>query len=936
MDQLDESCAFVSDTKIIRDLAGLLVREQADSALWSKFQSLLTTLVREGKFAEEVIVVFETVARTAAAAGCFEVALPQLGKRKQDQKQRIARAYIAAIQLQSDPIIKDRMIAILPEGWLCGQLRKEETWEAFADLLLYSCSRKDFKDPKVVHAAVQDALWLVPHLLSRDQSPHFANLEALIQRFPSRDLGEEWKPHLAGLLGRNPGNSQLLTKLIELSSKVEKRVLQECQTLQNGGQTEVVRRCMAAYRMTGTFAMPKPGDASITEQFQNALSSKKLTLALSLLQKMEGPQWELWRQFIGCLPEKPDPVLAEQACSVWLAKHPIGDHKPEDEPYWKEAIQRLLTNVSSASPVLADFIATRMEKYAAVLGKESSEILVRNCRELGIAACWNKQTTQPAAILRGLLPFRDHCDDRFFLMLANQAEQDLYEIGNRWVLERIAEPLVDVGLFKRYSLRPYFPKGDVEDQAKFLAWIGNNLTSFQAQISWREKYRIFSVLCSACLENHNEYQKIHYFARVGSLWDNLLATLPQAYRENAKCAEYFFSCTTAYVDAAMKNLPNKILRHNVLIAINQGFLGRAAPFFSQETAVKFRFYQCFNMLSLVPFDFPDEGNCVSITLADLNNCFVHFIQYSNPELSNYVVKLLFYFCPLLNHPNPDITVALRLTLENLIESPLITKPKAKNATSIWVTVLQNLCLVILNLQPERRAAAVKMVAQLFSYCTNPLLDKQIVDPSVNMLGTLFFSNPHIDLLPDEDWNGLIEGQSTRSIRRLMTILRSEIEEMSLEKTFTSSVALARLICHANPGDKTLLRELVDHCALGTGTHFNNLSQKCEPILNLRLHSQWIRAISSLSKKCKAMNTQLDKVLVASKVKMTQALTASVCQLIVDNPTYDLYIPFLQDALTGDFDFEVTKQVHGLLTHSQVAELNDFKERLEFVLNSVKG
>ncbi len=934
MDQLGESCAFVSDTKIISDLAGLLVREGADSALWSKFQSLLTTLVRDGKFVEEVIVVFETVARTAAAAGCFEVAIPQLGKRKLDQKQRIARAYIAAIQLQSDPIIKDRMIATLPEGWLSGQLRNEETWEAFADLLLYSCSRKDFKDPKVVHAAVQDALWLVPHLLSRDQSPHFANFEALIQRFHSRNLGEEWKPHLAGLLGRNPGNSQLLTKLIEIASKVEKRVLQECQTLQKDGQTEVVRRCMTAYRATGTFAMPKPGDASLTEQFQNALSSKKLTLALSLLQKMEGPQWELWRQFIGCLPEKPDQVLAEQAFSVWQAKHPIGDHKPEDEPYWKEAIQRLVTNVSSASPVLADFIITRMEKYAAVLGKENSEILVRSCRELGVAACWNRQTTQPAAILRGLLRFRDHADDRFFLMLANQEEQDLYEIGNRWVLERIAEPLVDVGLFKRYSLRPYFPKGSVEDQTKFLTWIKNNLTSFPAQISWTEKYRIFSVLCSACLENHNEDQKIPLFTGVGSLWDNLLATLPQAYRDNAKCAEYFHSATIAYVDAAMKNLPNKILRHNILIAINQGFLGRAAPFFSQETAFKFRFYQCFNMLSLIPFDFPDEGNRVNITLADLNDCFIHFIRYSNPELSNYVVKLLFYFCPLLNHPNPDITVTLRIILENLLSSPLITKAKAP-ATSIWVTVLQNLCLAILNLQPERRADAVKMVAQLFRYCTAPKLDKQIVDPSVNMLGTLFFSNPHIDLLPDEDWKVLIEGQTTRSIRRLMTILRTEIEEMALEKTFSSSLALARLICHANPGDKLLLRDLVEHCALGTGTHFNNLSGRCEPILNLRLHSQWIRAISSLSRKCKAMNTQIDRALVTSRVKMTQTLTASVCQLIVDKPSYDLYIPFLKDALTGDNDFEVTKQVHGLLTHSQVAELNDFKERLEFVLNSVK-
>jgi len=275
-----------------------------------------------------------------------------------------------------------------------------------------------------------------------------------------------------------------------------------------------------------------------------------------------------------------------------------------------------------------------------------------------------------------------------------------------------------------------------------------------------------------------------------------------------------------------------------------------------------------------------------------------------------------------------------MILENLLESPLITKAKAP-ATSIWVTILQNLCLTLLNLQPERCSDAVKMVAQLFRYCTGPSRDKQIVDPSVNMLGTLFFSNPRIDLLPDEDWKVLIEGQSTRSIRRLMTILRTEIEEMALEKTFSSSVALARLICHANPGDKLLLRDLVEHCALGTGTHFNNLSGRCEPILNLRLHSQWIRAISSLSRKCKAMNTQIDRALVTSRVKMTQTLTASICQLIVDKPSYDLYIPFLKDAMTGDNDFEVTKQVHGLLTHSQVAELNDFKERLEFVLNSVK-
>lgn len=938
MDQMSECYAHVTDTTIVRDLADLLVREKADSALWSKFKTLLTTLVQDGRFVDEVIVVFETVAAAADAVGCFEVTIPQLAKRKPDQKQRIARAYAAAIQLQSDPRTKDRMIGAFADGWLLGQLRKDESWEAFAHLLLYSCAKKDFKDPKVVQGVVQDALWIAPRLLEHDPCHLFSSFEAQVQRFPNRCLvAEEWKPHLARMLVRNPRNSQVLTKLVELAGKAEKRVLQECQ---KKGETEVIRGCMNSYLETGTFTIPKPTVLPLSEQFQNALQSKKLPLALTLLQKMAGPEWELWRQFIGCLPEKPDHALAEQAWAIWLEKHPIGAHKAEDIPYWKEAIQRILTNVASTSPVLSDFIITRAEKYVAVLGRENSEVLMGSCQELGIAACWNKQTTQPAAILRALLPFRshalqikDHFVGCFYLMLANQAEPDLYEVGNRWVLERAAELPLDVEIFKAYSLRPYFPKS-VEDQTKILAWIASGLQAFHAQLSWIEKHRIFSALCSGSLEKHSEDQKIHHFANLGVLWDNLLITFPQAQSTNSKCSDYFFSATLTYIDAAMKHLPSKILRHNILAAARNGFLKKAAPFGSQAASVTFRLHNCFNMLSLLPFDFPDDGNIIATCLVDLNDCFIHFIQNSKAELPTYVTKLLFYITRLLNHPKPDVSVTLRTIFENLMESPLIVKANAP-VTYNWTTILHTLGLAILQLQPDRRAEAVKMIAKLFSYCTRPSLDKQFVDSCVDMLGSLFFANPHLELLSDEDWKGLIEGQSTRSVRSLMTILRTEIEKMALERTYTSSVALAQLICHANPNDKVLLNELVQHCALGTGTHFKNLCGICESRLNLQLHSQWIRAISSLSKKCVSKNVPIDRTLAASKITMTVSLTTAICALIVDSPSYDLYIPFLREALTGDHELEVAKLIYSLIPESQVVELNNFKENLGFVINLVK-
>jgi len=930
MDQLGKCSSLVRSTVLVRNLAELLVRENADSALWSKFQSLLRTVVGDARFIEDVIVALETVAGIPAAASCFEVSIPQLGKRKPDQKQRIVLAFATAIQLQTDPEMGARMIGALPEGWLSGQLRKEETWEAFANVLLCSTGRKDF-----AQSAIPDALWVAPHLLSKADSPLFARFEALVLRFSIRQLGDEWKPHLARMLVRNGRNSLLLTKLMELAAKTEKRVLQECQTLQQQGQIERVRGCMSSFIETGTFKIPKPSAPSLSEQFQNALKDNNLSLALSLLGKMKGPDWELWGQLFEHLPEKPECAFAAQGWSTWVEKHPIADHKPEHDPYWSKAIERLFINVDSDSPIVSNFITTRAEKIAATLGKENREILIGGCLELGTAACWNKQCTQPAAVLRALLPFcsdteriKEHFEDCFYLMLANQAEADLYEIGNRWYLERIGKTPGDPAIFKAYSLRPYLPRSR-EDQIRSMGWITACLSNFHSQISWIEKYRIFSVMCKGSFETHTEQEKVDHFAKTAVLWDNLLISLHQEQRTNPKCANLFYTATLAYMDAIMQHLPNKLNKYNGLVALRKGFLEHTAKYCSQETAVAFRLNNCFHMFSLLPFDFDERSNHLAQSLVDFNDCVIHFIHNKKTELPNHVSKLILYFGHLLNHPHPQIIPSLKVVLENLMESSVITKAKG-STPSIWSSILKTLCLGMLTVRNENHAEAVKMVSQLFSYCTRPSLDRQFIDSSVDMLGSLFLANPHLNCLSDEDWKGLIGSQSLRSVRRLMAILRKEIKGLSIAITYNSSAALARVICHANSLDKAFLNELVEHCQLGTGPHFSKLCKNCEPLLYLRLHSGWIRAISSLSKKC-----SLDKALIERKIAMTRALTDAVCELIVDGPSYHLYSPFLMDAMSDDFQLEVTKLVHSLLPESSVSELNDLKAGLKQVLELVK-
>lgn len=948
MDELSVHC--VSDTTIVRDLAGLLVREKADAALWSKFRSLLTNLVQEVKFVEETIVVFETVARTVDAAGCLEVAIPQLGKRKMAQKQRLAKAYVTAIQLQADPKVKDRLIATLPDGWLIGQLQRDESWEAYADLLLYSYAKSNFKDTKVAQTAAQDALWVAPHLLRQPESPYFARFVDLVQSLPSRFLNQQWKPHLAGLLAHNPANKALLTKLIELATKEEKRPLQEALVLVANGKLDAVRKCMTGYRETEIFTLPKNGDVPLSEQFQNALKSKNFTLALSILRKIPGPQWELWKQFFGCLPEKPDNALAEQAWTIWLEKHPLCDHMPEDEPYWKDAIQRVLGNVGEASEVLCDFITKQAEVYAIRLGKENSELLVGICLELGTAACWNKKATQPAAILRALVSLtsnkalealhgpqvsliKEHFQVHYYLLLANQADEDLYTIGNLWFLGRLVKTPLDTPLLKTFSFRPYLPR-TIEDQIKVLEWVEQNLPAFHTEVSWIEKYLILSVLCRISFEKLEEGPRARYMLSIGMLWENLLWTAPQAISANRKYSDYLLSAARAFIDAAMTHIPNNKVRYKVLVSARQTFIDKVAPCVSEATAIAFRLHHCFKMFDLLPLGIEDEGGAVAHSLIDFNLAVVYMIQYSKTEIKDLVQRLTPSLRCLLNHPYPNICISLQVIFENLMVSPLFTKAKAPE-TPIFVSILQHLCLALVDVEVKQLPEAVKMVSQILRACTrSDQANKQLIDPAVDILGALFIQMPFSESLPDEDWKGLIQGLSNRSIKRITTLLRKEIKELSIDETFFSSTALACMICHANSKDKALLGELEELCQIGTGTHFKNLSQKCDLPLSLRLHSQWIRAISSLSKKCNTMGKQIDKALAARKIEMTVYLTNAVCKMIVDAESFRLYSPYLLDALTSDFNCEVTKLIHSLIPQSQVEELNQFKIGLETILRAV--
>lgn len=859
---------------------------------------------------EDVVVLFEKLAPIAPS--CMEMKIPGLVKRlNADQKQRFALSYATA--LERNP----RVISALPsEDWLLGQLRTAETWQSFAGVF-FRCKPG---------TRVQDASWLGTQLLTVKESPHFAPFEAVVERLPNRDLDPaEWKPIIAGLLARNPGNPILFKKLFDLTGGAEKVAVRECQELQARGRVEEARAQLGVYRETGSFPKPiKAPKADPQTAIREALDKKDMSLALTLLTKSPSPEWELWDQWIKSLPEKPDTSLLERGWTAWLENHPIAKCRLEDELYFEEAFFNLFNKLPTGNPVALRFITHHTIEYALRFHKQLSFILIGLCLEMGIISCWNNKPEQNTAMVRALariiqnekliekvsdpiLLLKEHY--QVFLHLLFIGQKEFYDLGNTWFLVSTVISDMSQPLLKGYSKKPYIPFS-CEDQVAILNWLEKSWPANSAALDWLEHCRLFGALCEFHVDKMDRGVQVRYFLLMGLIWDHLLSTFP---RKNILplYAELFIRVTKTFLLQAMKHIEGKKAKYKLLIQTHKGIFDIFPSYAPTENFLQFQVDHIAHSFALLPLDFPDEDGLLTTKLTDLSLC-IHHLQ-DHPELLKKVVTALHDALPrILNVSDPSL---LQIVFDSLMST-----------RTSWTPLLVQLCASLQEVSPKRRAAVAKLCCQVFMNCTHPNSDRKLTTSSLEILRSSFLTMPEPECLELERWNALIQGLSNDSMKQMALKLFQETD------SFLCHSAIARLIRHTKPANREFLTTLEEFCFRGVGESFHTLNARSQPLMQLRLHSEWISTLSALTQKCKELEREISFGHTACKISMATNLTTTACSLIKDDATYKLYSRYLIEAM-GD-DLEVAKTIHTALDPGEVESLKKFKKYLEFKIQSL--
>lgn len=949
MDHLDKNLSYLTDHRIFHDLAAVLVKGPMDELLWSKCRTVVERLVTDDAFLEDVVVLFETLASTNSS--CMEVVIPRIGKRlNADQKQRLAQAYASA--LENNP----RILTALPsETWLLGQLRRDECVQEFTRVLCH------LNTEKVALSAVAEAEWIAPRLLTLDESPLFATFEALVCRLPKRDLDATvWKPHLAGLLARNPTNGALFNKLFELASGSEKVALQRCRKL----SLEEMRAQLTTFRATGVFQDPQPvsnPEVEIEASIREALAKPPVTEQdfreiLSLFKKTTSLQWELWGQFIRALPNQCSNSLVESAWGIWEKKHPKTAFKPEEGIYWEEAFLGLLGKLANNSDVFVNFLTKQAVEYAVRLEKQSSEVLLRLCLEKGILSCWNNKSDKCGAIVQtlstlisnkklkerhesvaGLL--KDHYQVYLHLLFVQQNNDKLYDIGNTWFLENIGKSPLGGHLLKGYSMRPYVPRL-LADQIVLLNWIEKSWPVNCAEITWLETTRVFSSLCNFEVEKLNQEQRARYFILLNLIWGRLLAGLPGLIANDPnKLAELFLGITKVFLIRAINYIDDKKTKYKILSQAHFAFYSTISPYLPLLEVLKFQLDYCSYLFSLIPFDFPDEEDLLKTALEELNLCILQ-LQGNDENLLKVGVNIFREALPsILQIPDHEILPHIRILMDNLLAVPCIVEAKPEEKFS-WVSLLTNMCAGFQRADDKWAPAVANLACQIFMNCTHPdkvkvltgKHDKKLISSSCKVLASLFLTMPKPECLELSKWVNLIQGFSNPTMERIALHLFQEVETLPPIAAYVRLMALAMLIRYTKPSNAKGLQHLEEFCNTATGEYFLSIGAKNEPLLRLRLHSQWVSTLVSLTQKCREFERTPLLALIIRKIAMACNMTTIACALIKDDATYKLYSPYLFRAL-GD-DLEVIKAVHNNLIPDEVEALKQFKMLLAGKIQSL--
>ncbi|HEY5260237.1 MAG TPA: hypothetical protein VIJ46_06275, partial [Rhabdochlamydiaceae bacterium] len=115
---------------VVHALVSRMDNVPRNDARWANFAAVLALMQNSDLFLEDSVKVLESLAGNPPVH-CFGLVFPRVSRLSAEQKFRLARCYGVALGHLKNDKHKDEIVKALPNGWMQGQLRRDEAWEEF-------------------------------------------------------------------------------------------------------------------------------------------------------------------------------------------------------------------------------------------------------------------------------------------------------------------------------------------------------------------------------------------------------------------------------------------------------------------------------------------------------------------------------------------------------------------------------------------------------------------------------------------------------------------------------------------------------------------------------------------------------------------------------------------------------------------------------------
>ena len=444
---------------------------------------------------------------------------------------------------------------------------------------------------------------------------------------------------------------------------------------------------------------PQDAESQIRVQFKKALrgqyvSLKNLLLALSLLEKLPSPEWELWMKLFACRVEEISDELMDKAWSLWIEKHPIKDYQSKDAVCWEKAIKSLLSKVNPRSSIFITFLTHHALDHVERLQGEACKIMTGACLEMGISSCWDERNINddiltrlqsmhaiiesPAVRQQIGLPIRlleKSCQTLLHLLFAHQPQGVLYTAGETRLLSCISS-ITSAGsyksdtnqhLFDAYCMHPYIPSS-IESQRVVVDWVVKSWPVLLSKIGWVEACCLLRAVSQFDYEGINPESPFTSFYFTCKIWDKLIEGLPtRVSLGDISNSSFIFSDLTRMLMEKIakynKNPENALYLLNVL---RERFQSDVWKFVIEKARTQFQLQYCAHVFSLASLN--TSAGTVIVALAYLNANHA-YLKENPPIHCKSAVKTFAASLP---------------TLVNLVDPALIQESVDKIKNIPWV------------------------------------------------------------------------------------------------------------------------------------------------------------------------------------------------------------------------------------------------------------